>query len=61
MSELSTKKRVIESIDKLPDDASYDDILERIELTRKIEIGLAQSDAGEGIDHEDIKKMVEEW
>jgi hypothetical protein len=41
MSDL--KEKVIEAIRNLPDDITYDDILETIYVQQKVEIGLKQS------------------
>ncbi len=51
----------MESINKLPRDASLDDIMERIYFIHKIEVGLRQSEEGELAEHEEVLKNIEEW
>ena len=42
-----TKERLIQTINDLPDKFSFDDLLDRIILLQKIEIGLEQSQTGQ--------------
>lgn len=46
----NVKQTAHELIDELPDNAGWDDIVYRMAVRRSIEIGLAQSDADEGVD-----------
>ena len=52
----TVKQRAIEALQTLPEDATIDDAIERLCLIAKIEEGLRQSDAGQLIDHEEVKK-----
>lgn len=52
---MTTKELVLRTLEFLPDDASIDDVIERLYLLRKIEIGLRQADAGNLIEHEVVK------
>jgi predicted transcriptional regulator len=52
----TVKQRAIEALQTLPEDATIDDAIERLCLIAKIEEGLRQSDAGQLIDHEGVKK-----
>ncbi|MGH7287566.1 MAG: hypothetical protein ACREI8_06045 [Myxococcota bacterium] len=53
----TVKQRAIEAIRSLPDDATLEDAIERLCFIAKIEEGLLQSEAGELIPHEEIKKQ----
>ncbi len=55
------KKKVIETIKKLPDDANYDDIMESIYIQQMISKGIEQLDNGDFISHEDVKEKFREW
>lgn len=55
------KKKVIETLKKLPDDANYDDIMESIYIQQMITKGIEQLDKGEFISHEDVKERFKEW
>ena len=54
--ESTEKQRAIEAIRALPEDATLDDAIERLCFIAKIEGGLRQSDAGELISHDEVKK-----
>jgi predicted transcriptional regulator len=51
------KQRAIEAIQALPEDATLEDAIERLCFIAKVEEGLRQSEAGELIPHEEIKKQ----
>lgn len=58
MSESTIKQKVLESIDRLPEDVSMEEIVERIQFIQKIEIGLEQAEKGELISHEEVLKKI---
>jgi predicted transcriptional regulator len=49
------KHKIVEAVASLPDDATVEDAIERLYVLAKIERGLAQSDTGETLSHEDVK------
>jgi predicted transcriptional regulator len=53
-----TRERMLEALRELPEDASVDDAIERLVFLAKIEEGLAQLDANEGIRHEEVKRRL---
>ena len=53
----TVKQRAIEAIQTLPEDATLEDAIERLCFIAKVEEGLRQSEAGELIPHEEIKKQ----
>jgi hypothetical protein len=58
MSSGTTKQRALEVIEKLPADATLEDAIERLILLAKVERGLAELDAGQGIDHSEAKRRL---
>ena len=54
----TAKHKVLDAIEKLPDDATFDDAIERIVFLAKIEEGLRQADLGQTVDHEEAKKRL---
>jgi len=58
---MSAKDAVIEMISRLPDGASVEDIMAELYLRQKVDEGLRQLDAGEGIDHEEAKRRLGKW
>jgi predicted transcriptional regulator len=55
------KEKVIKAVRDLPDDASLEDVMERLLFLAKIEKGLQQADAGRTIPHHKIKKKMAKW
>jgi len=45
------KEKILEAVRQLPDDATFEDAIERLYFLSKIECGLAQADAGETLPH----------
>jgi predicted transcriptional regulator len=58
---MTQKELVLDAISELPDEASLDDIAERVEFLAAIQRGLDQLDRGEGIPHEEIKRQLATW
>ena len=56
-----TREKVIETIKQLPDKFSVDEIIDRIILLDKIEIGLEQSKQGQVTADEDLGKKLPQW
>lgn len=56
-----TKERLIQTINDLPDKFSFDDLLDRIILLQKIEIGLEQSQTGQTNTTAQAKDKLNIW
>lgn len=56
-----TREEVIKSINELPEEFSFDEILDRLLLLDKIEIGLEQSQSGNTVTTEEAKKQLSKW
>ncbi len=58
MSSPTTRDRILESLQDLPSDATFDDAIERLVFLAKIDSGLAELDAGNGVSHEEVKQHL---
>lgn len=56
IAEISTKRKAVKAVEELPEEATLDDAIEKLILLRKIERGLEQREAGEGIPQEEIER-----
>ena len=56
-----TKEKLLQTIKDLPDKFSLDDVLDRIILLQKIEIGLEQSQAGQTNSTDEAKGKLKKW
>jgi predicted transcriptional regulator len=54
----TARERILEALQDLPDDATFDDGIERLVFLAKIDAGLAELDAGKGIPHEEVKRRL---
>jgi predicted transcriptional regulator len=58
---VETKQQILKAIERLPEDASIEDALERLYLLYKIERGLRQADDGELISQEEARQRMAKW
>ncbi len=56
-----TKQNVIKTINSLPDKFSVEEIIDRLLLLQKIEIGIDQADKGKTISTTEAKKKLKKW
>jgi predicted transcriptional regulator len=56
MTAQTEKQRALAALAALPEDATLDDAIERLLFIAKVEEGLRQSDAGDLVAHEEVKK-----
>jgi predicted transcriptional regulator len=61
IAEGSLKQKALEIIEKLPDDSTYEEILRELALAKMIDLGLADSDAGRTISHEELHRRILSW
>ena len=54
----TTRERILEALQDLPDDATFDEAIERLVFLAKIDAGLAELDASKGIPHEEVKRRL---
>ena len=54
----TARERILEALQDLPDDATFDDAIERLVFLAKIDAGLAELDADQGIPHEEVKRRL---
>ncbi len=54
----TTRDRIIEALQDLPEDTTFDDAIERLIFLAKIEEGLAELDAGKSIPHDEAKRRL---
>ncbi len=57
---MTSKEITLQTIEQLPEDASWEDIQERINFAAAVRKGLHELDEGKGISHEKIIKEFAE-
>jgi predicted transcriptional regulator len=58
---MSDKQLVLDSIERLPDDAGLDVIAERVEFLAAVRKGLDQIERGQTIPHDEVKRQLASW
>ena len=59
---MATPKQVIlEEVQALPDDATFDDIEYHLYVRARVEEGLRAADEGRVVPHEEVKRRMAEW
>ena len=58
---MNTKEIAMQTLESLPDDATWDDIQERINFVAGVRKGLRELDEGKAIPHHNIKEELQEW
>jgi predicted transcriptional regulator len=58
---MSDKQLALDSIERLPEDASIEVIAERMEFLAAIRKGLDQIERGETVPHEEVKRQLASW
>jgi predicted transcriptional regulator len=56
---MNSKDKAIAVINSLGDNVTLDDVIDRLYLVRKIELGIAQADAGDVMEHEQFMAELE--
>lgn len=58
---MSDKQIALDSIERLPDDASIETIAERMEFLAAIRKGLDQIERGQTVPHDEVKRQLATW
>jgi len=58
---MSDKQLALDSIERLPENASLEVIAERLEFLAAIRKGLGQIERGETVSHEEVKRQLASW
>ena len=56
-----TKREIMKSLDKLPDDATVDDFIDHLYVILKVEKGLAAGRAGKKVPVEEVRRRIQSW
>ncbi len=56
---MTSKQTAISVIKTLSDDVTLDEVIDRLYLVRKVELGIAEADAGDVMQHEEFMAELE--
>jgi predicted transcriptional regulator len=54
----SSKQLLKDAVENLPANATVEEAMERLLFLSKIELGIAQADAGKTLSHEEVRKRL---
>lgn len=57
----TAKQSAMKAIQNLPEDSSYEDIMEKLYFMEKVESGLKDIEEGNTVPHEEVKKRLSQW
>jgi hypothetical protein len=55
---MTDKQRALEAVQRLPEDATVEDAIERLCFIAKVQKGLRELDAGQAVPHPDAKRRI---
>jgi predicted transcriptional regulator len=58
---MSDREQVLDTVQKMPEDASFAQIVDRLNLLAAVREGLEQSDRGEGTPAEEVRDKMRAW
>lgn len=58
---MTFKEKMLQAVEALPADATFEDGMERLLLLAKIERGIAQAEEGKTISHADVRDRMAKW
>jgi predicted transcriptional regulator len=61
IAEMTPKERMLQTIQDLPEDSSYEEILRELAFARMVARGLADSAAGRTVSHEEMGQRIASW
>lgn len=61
MKSSTTKKKVLNTVEEMPEDETLTDIMERFYLQYKVERGLKQVEEGKTVSPEEAKEQAGTW
>lgn len=57
----TAKEEMLRLLQEQPDDSSYDELLRELAFARMVERGLADSDVGRTVGHEEMGRRIAAW
>lgn len=58
---ISTKQAALRMIERMPDDASLEDIMYELYFRQRVDRGLHELDEGKTVSHEEVKRSLVKW
>ncbi|EKB49306.1 MULTISPECIES: hypothetical protein [Cyclobacteriaceae] len=56
-----TKEKVLETLKTMPNEFSIDDLMDKLILLNKVQVGMEQAKKGDSYTSDQAKKLIKEW
>ncbi|WP_291788953.1 hypothetical protein [Cecembia sp.] len=56
-----TKEKVLETLKTMPKEFSIDDLMDKLILLNKVQVGMEQAKKGDSYTSDQAKKLIKEW
>jgi predicted transcriptional regulator len=57
----SIKQAALRVIQRLPDDASLEEVMYELYFRQRVELGLRELDSGKTVSHSEVKRSLAQW
>jgi predicted transcriptional regulator len=57
----TVKYQVLKAVEEMPQNVTFEEVMERLYFLYKVNQGLQQVDAGNIVSHEEAKKQIKTW
>ena len=57
----SPKEAVVDIVSRMPDDSTYEEIVQELVFNRMVERGLADADAGRVVSDDEMNRTIDSW
>jgi predicted transcriptional regulator len=61
MTDATVKFKILKAVEEMPQDVTFEEVMERLYFLYKIERGLKQVEAGDTLSHEEAKSRIKTW
>ena len=58
---MSVKETILSAVHEMPDEVSFDEVLEQLEILADLRRADAEIDAGDFVTHEEAKREIATW
>lgn len=58
---VSNKQVALQMIERMPDDASLEEIMYQLYFSERVERGLEELEEGKTVSHEEVKRSLAKW
>lgn len=58
---MTVKEKIIQAVETLPADTTFEEAMECLLFIAKVERGIQQADAGETLSHQEVKERMSKW